>query len=236
MSITFVTCVYCARPDSTKTKDEYYNTLWSNFSKLLNELPSNCKIVVFSEEPRITDERIFYVIKKLDDYHIVPLVKNCELPSERNETKDTIDYLALMNCKAEMLNIAKTYCDTKHLCWIDCGITKIFERSVASELKVVSYLNYPDDKIVIAGCHGKTPIDRNKILWRFCGGFLVIPCSLVEIFYLLCCGEICNSNIATWEVNIWALLEEKIPHIFKWYPGDHNERIFPVILKLIANR
>lgn len=230
MSVTFVTCVYCVRSEGDFDAKDYYQILWINFQRLLNQLPPYVKIIVFSEERRIEDDRIHYVLMKFLDFETCKDYHRRRLPRFRNPKKDTINYLCLMNCKAEMLNIAKSYAETGHLCWIDSGIVKVTEGPVKDRLERLSLLHYPDNGVVIPGCHSNFLAKRDMVNWRFCGGIVIIPCIMTELFYLLNREQDRKSSLATWEVNIWALLEKEVPRIFRWYKGDHDNTIFDVAL------
>jgi hypothetical protein len=67
-----------------------------------------------------------------------------------------------------------------------------------------------------------------SVLWRFCGGFAIVPSALVERFAAAVLDGIARVLAATgcsvWEVNIWALVERELP--VKWYYGEHNATIF----------
>jgi hypothetical protein len=156
------------------------------------------------------------------------------LPYVRKESKDTKEFMILMNAKTEFIQIVRN--DgvlADHYIWLDAGISKIFKDPVGSLTKAVYDLSKPlcSNAIYIPGCTGP---QRNMntlihtINWRFCGGFFVVPTEYVEVFFnavLDACEEIkLTTGRAIWETNVWAYVEHRIP--IHWEYGDHNEAIF----------
>lgn len=175
------------------------------------------------------------------------------LPPYRNLEKDTIEFMAIINSKAEMLFKAKQIITDSVYIWIDFGIMKLLtiNKSDISEIdklhKHIDFINKLHTihskcirnnmyNILNPGCwekvvnYGSVPLDR--IQWRFCGGFLICPHHLVDIFYQHNFGlfkEACDKINTVWEVNIWSMIEDLLGEnsYFHWYKGDHNETILP---------
>jgi hypothetical protein len=118
--------------------------------------------------------------------------------------------------------------------WIDAGISKIFKDPSLSFEEVKSKLNEVElynDKIIMPGCWSSQTnlhILEVCINWRFCGGFFVVPNSMIEELYICnynACKEILElTGKVLWEVNVWAYMEPRIQ--IDWRKGDHNESIF----------
>lgn len=189
----------------------------------------------FIVTPPLENTTLHYVaFEDLKTYQI--LQKTTGLPRIRNLTKDTKDFMILMNAKTEFLQrvrAAGVY--ASHYIWIDAGIGKIFKDPAASYRHLQTHLasnTFPKDQIYIPGCWAsqETRLDvlATKVCWRFCGGFFVVPAGLVDSFaatVLEGCQEVQeHTGLAVWEVNIWALVEPRLP--IHWVYGDHNESIF----------
>ena len=158
------------------------------------------------------------------------------LPRIRSREKDTLDFMILMNAKTEFIKIVRDAgVLVDNYIWLDAGISKIFKSPSTTFHRLATYLdsnNLSSDRIIIPGCF-ESPETRFDILltrvcWRFCGGFFIVPCALVNRFALqtlVACEEIISrSGRAVWEVNTWAYAESRLP--IQWVHGDHNERIF----------
>lgn len=188
-----------------------------------------------SDESKITSNIIPYYIEfnELETYKIFQ--KATKLPRIRNEKKDTLNFMILMNAKSEFIKIVKdANKDVKHYIWLDAGISKIFKNpSITLKNAITLIKTYTNsDNIIIPGCWPMNTNDITKdINWRFCGGFVIVPSQLVDLFYHTVCFAceyiIYKSNVAIWEVNTWAYIESLIP--IKWQLGDHNEHIFDCI-------
>ena len=171
-----------------------------------------------------------------DSFETYKLLHDTEhLPEKRNVSKDTKEYMILMNMKTECLALMKqkTIHDIQYFVWLDAGISKIFKDPDATLSTLVPRLqtcNNLSDKIVIPGCWGPQSdvgILTHCIHWRFCGGFFCVPSELVIPFskeVLQGCQEIKDkTNKITWEVNVWTYIESRLP--IEWRAGDHNESI-----------
>lgn len=163
------------------------------------------------------------------------------LPSKRNHGKDTRDYLIVQNAKSEFIKLASEIIKSKFYAWIDAGIFKIVKDDDNLNTYLQNVPNIPEDKITIPGCWSKdTPLNRDEINWRFCGGYFIIPNSLVNTFYSACNDQIKNSldeNKITWDTNTWAFVEKAQPNLFNWYQGDHNISMFqiPIMVTLASD-
>ena len=112
------------------------------------------------------------------------------LPKIRNESKDTFEYLLLMNAKIEFIydTIEKNPWQSTHFAWIDFNISHVFTDIQASTnyLKItygtsitalsgIPLLPF----LAIPGCWNPIQLNSDmssildKVHWRFCGGFLI---------------------------------------------------------------
>lgn len=174
--------------------------------------------------------------KDLETYHT--LCDSTELPEIRKPTKDTKDFMVLMNAKSEFIHDVKIAFPAEHYVWIDAGISKIFRNPIESFREMYNKVQkqLKTQNILIPGCNGwgpttDTSILTNRVSWRFCGGFFIVPYGLVNRFHrvvLQGCQELIDkTRKATWEVNVWVYKENSIP--IQWSYGDHNEAIFACI-------
>ena len=185
-----------------------------------------------------TIPNVILQVKEFDSFETYTLLSEVEhLPEKRNISKDTKEYMILMNMKTECLALMKqklVHDDVKYFVWLDAGISKIFKDPDAILSTLVTRLQTCktlSDTIIIPGCWGPQSditILTHCIHWRFCGGFFCVPTELVIPFskeVLQGCQEIKDkTNKITWEVNVWAYIESRLP--IEWRPGDHNESIF----------
>lgn len=180
----------------------------------------------------------FFEFDELETYKVL---NSCTgLPYVRKESKDTKEFMMLMNAKTEFIQIVRNAGFlADHYIWLDAGISKIFKDPLPTLTKAVNDLSKPlrNTSIYIPGCTGpqsNLSVLIHGINWRFCGGFFVVPAEYVEPFYtavLDACEEVkLNTGRAIWETNIWAFIEHRIP--IHWEYGDHNEAIFSNIYKL----
>jgi hypothetical protein len=232
--IAFVTALYEIRPG-------YWSQLLEQFERLVAVLEQTGDAQIFvwtdrghqiSKHPHVSVlnaslsafETWSQIMRNRD--HLKP-------PRYRNLNKDTVEYMALMNCKAEMLWRVWPFVGNtgvQGLAWIDAGIMKIFRQDVSDAFRRIQTSPSPSSGIVIPGCWSFSPSreTREAICWRFCGGFCVVPLALVDRFYwetrrVMLEGALKGRIV--WEVNVWAELEKDVGDLFRWYPADHNETI-----------
>lgn len=151
--------------------------------------------------------------------------KHQTLPAVRNEKKDTYEYLVLMNSKTSFVKKAARIAKTDNLAWIDFAISKLL-KDPASAYKRLKNITIPANKILIPGCLEPGPVNLNNVNWRFCGSLFFANKTTAEQFHSLAEVTLAKQTILSWEVNIWALIEQNSPNLFQWYKGDHNDTIF----------
>ncbi len=153
------------------------------------------------------------------------------LPPYRNVEKDNQPFLAFMNSKVDFLYEASLLHPKKqNYVWVDAALMKIIQDPQAMKEKMVALQDYTSPKILFPGYATSTPIHElfQKVLWRFLGGFLVVPKGLLLRFRTEC-NQLLQSCTTirklTWEVNLWAYIEHQHPTLFHYYFGDHNDSI-----------
>jgi hypothetical protein len=183
--------------------------------------------------PNVTVEVLEF--EELDTYKTVAAIPDVQMPSERNQQKDTRAYLTFINAKFELVGRAmKQYPNATHFAWLDFGIAHVFRRPT----ETLSYLNDLRSKTLNAACLyipgcwesgvGIHYVDR-CVNWRFCGGFFLGDrdsvqrgCDLYEMEF----GRIITeSKTLVWEVNIWAIFEARYGWRPTWYKANHDDSI-----------
>ena len=215
------------------------------FSALGN---SGIPIIVFTD-PLHVDLFINYpktvkvIPQSLDTFELYKIGINYKgvLPNGVNKDKDTKEFLSLMNTKIEFIKNAMNHCEDETFVWVDFGILKIIKdkETVLDTLKKVNNMTF--DKVIIPGCwtYGIIAFSVERIYWRFCGGFFVIPRNQVLQFYEQCKSvlyDFCTmpQYKLTWEVNVWTIVDYYHKHDIQWYHANHNDTIITNINTLIC--
>ena len=153
------------------------------------------------------------------------------LPPSRNMKKDTLDYMMLMNSKAELLTLAKEHVTTPYIAYIDSGISKIFKGDTLSRLKTLAVHSIP--LVLFPGCHPIGPVEAfpylwSGIHWMLSGGFFVVAASRVDEFYsihMTALKRYLDMGCITWEVNVWASFANSLKDRIVWYKGPHTDEM-----------
>jgi len=180
----------------------------------------------------------------INETWVYQCIQNLEytLPNNRNENKDTKDYMIIMNSKAELLKkaIYKNHWNSTHFAWIDFSISYVFKENeqTLEYLRILSKRTLKPEFLVIPGCWNKksmTETDNNimnNIYWRFCGGFLLGDAKSVSKLFELYKEHFVNfikiNEKLVWEVNFWAWLEVNTLWNPTWYSADHNDSIVKI--------
>jgi hypothetical protein len=164
----------------------------------------------------------------------------CNLPKNRNEVKDTRNYMFLMLAKLEFLKkaIDKNPHDTDYFCWFDFSLPYIFKdmNNTLSKIKNISTTQFKDNFIYIPGCWN-FKVDNldflsNNVVWRFCGGFLIGDKNSLKHFYAASNDNflsfLTETKTVVWEVNYWAWLESKGLIEPIWYLAYHDDSIISI--------
>jgi hypothetical protein len=231
MAVIYVTSIY-------KIYDnDYTDTLWER----VRTLPVSVHLFCDPQDAEKAEAlpNVIPIYKPLYTFATYKtLEKTSQLPSIRNPEKDTKLYMILMNMKPECLELARLKTYANHYVWIDAGIVKILSSPSVLET-ACKRLTAPlrDDALFIPGCWFQQPVDHDRIHWRFCGGFCIVPHDYVTQFFirsLRMCAQIAEEeDKAVWEVNVWASIEHLLP--IQWAPGDHTDAIFRGIDNYVEN-
>lgn len=183
--------------------------------------------------PMPKGSQVTVIVLPLVELHIYNLIVQnkhlLHLPETRTPEKDTYEYMALMNTKAELMHRAQAIASTEYIAWIDAGASKMltdkdgsFDRLASSRLTGVP-------QVLIPGCYQRAISFDNlcsNVWWVFLGTFLVCHRSYLLTFYnlsLQAVGRFLIRRRVTWEVNVWIDIEQKYPGTFQWYAADHND-------------
>jgi hypothetical protein len=170
------------------------------------------------------------------DLHDTPTYRLCEpykdsLPATRNTVKDTAEFLMLMNAKLDFMDEAAQAHEFQQLAWIDFNVWHVVRNAdqVVANLQRIALSELDLDQVCIPGCWPAGPVPRDRISWRFCGGFFLgkkeAIARFVEIYKKQAAAIFAEQGL-TWEVNVWAILEHAFtPH---WYKADHNDSLFQI--------
>lgn len=225
-----VTCYY-----DIYNKPENFATYLELFSKLGN---SGIPIILFTDPSLVSNFESFTSVRvigiPLESYELYSIANNYNgnLPSSRTPTKDTKEFLSLMNTKIEFVKKAAELCEDDTFMWIDFGILKIIKNKdrFINKLREVNERKFT--KITIPGCWGYgQPFSCDAVNWRFCGGFFVIPRHHIDTFYnhsRHVLSDFCTLHQykLTWETNVWYIIEFcAAKDIIDWYFADHDDSI-----------
>lgn len=252
MNTTFVTAylkVYEEEYDDTRTFD---NRL-KHFMHML-ELGINICIFV---EPELNDKFIELAEKyknlkiigsiRIEDLELYKIAAEnpelCNLPINRNNLKDTKEYMFLMLSKIEFIKktIDINPFESINFCWFDFSIAYIFKDidNTLLKIKKISDTTFDERFMYMPGCwvldfHLNNNINylKNNIVWRFCGGFFIGDKETLTDFYIKshnCFLTFLNeTETIVWEVNYWSWLESKGLINPTWYYAGHDDSIINI--------
>jgi hypothetical protein len=162
---------------------------------------------------------------------------NIQLPCNRNQNKDTLEYMCIQLMKLKYVNDAQKYSTSSYLAWIDFGIFHMFNNIQTIYDKLKNIVKIASDK-TISFCNDKIIAPspgyyNNKqlfetICWYFCGSFFLGNRNLFQNAYDRQ-FEIVKSYLPliTWEINYWYLMRDH----FIIYTGNHDDTIFNIPLE-----
>jgi hypothetical protein len=205
MSFTIVTAFLLQKDDSTSSKIlDYMNRF--EYLKSLN-IPT---IVYLDQSLKMKESDNLKIIPiSLKDTWIFKQSDSFVIPKYRNQEKDTVEYMMIQNSKIEFMVDAsvKNPFHTSHFIWIDFGISHVIQNKNNFE-KLKHWKPNKDFVIgaVLPNSHNEL---FNQICWRFAGGIFYGTRETLFEFYRFY-QKIIQQNLPklTWEVNIWALMEQ----------------------------
>ena len=219
---------------------DYIERVWGHTETLAKYIPLHLFVAADDVERALLLPNIIVHVREFRDLETYNVLNGTtRVPDIRNNIKDTKEFMILMNAKTEFLERVMQTTAASHYIWIDSGITKILPSpGPILETLLTNVRNLRQDKIFIPGCSDEMHATEHglylrTILWRFCGGFFVVPKGLVRTFYetaLDGCITLCKgTGVATWEVNVWAYIESRLP--IQWEKADHNRSMLEAIVK-----
>lgn len=226
--VTFVSCfvkIYEHEPF------EYKNMLWriEQFEYIAN---LDVDICIYGDEtttPYLDALQQKYsnvrLLEMETPYKETALYKLCfspglSYPQYRSDTKDTLEYMALMNAKMEFVKdaIEKNPFKSQTFAWMDFSMAYIFKNKEKTlpYLEAISKKTWTTPFMVIPGCWSPISAGDNgaitsAIHWRFCGTFFMGDAKSLLDFYRIYvenyprCIE--DTQKWLWEVNVWSWLE-----------------------------
>jgi hypothetical protein len=241
--IIFVSCFVQIYKDSPPYNVRTHEWRINHFKALLK---TGITCVVFISplfEQKFKFLRLIYpnlTYKVIDIYKELPLFTNIpvspRLPQMRNESKDTYEYMALMNSKLHLIMMAMQDTTGQYFAWIDFNIPYIFKDPTMT-LSFLSFLSkrppLRPQFLYIPGCWDRqspnAPLITDAVQWRFCGGFFIGDKeSLLEFNDAVVNNQqeqFADPSLMVWETNYWAFLESAQ----KWCPShwvrvnDHDD-------------
>jgi hypothetical protein len=163
-----------------------------------------------------------------------------ELPTNRNQEKDTFEFIYNSHRKHEFLEdvVKKNPQESSHFAWIDYNILDIFKNMNESRefLNWLNQVTLAESFLTFPGCWSKLEKEKiddvlNSVHWRFCGGFLMGDMESIQQFCELYKEQfptfLREHHTLVWDFNFWAWLECFFEERWnpKWYRGDHNDCI-----------
>ena len=248
-SITFVTAwlnLFNGKYYNHRTDDWYL----SQFKDILNTGVNICIYVSKEYYEKIHELEEKYenlkIMKTLDleDTLFYKISKKYQLsmPAICYSTKDTYEFISLMNSKIEFVKdaIDQNPWGSTHFSWIDFGIghlLKIDRQKTLDFLGTFRNFEYKTPFFAFPGCADKFDLDymyylKEQPFWRFCGSFFIGDKQSILNFYRIFFENLDNffetHRTIVWEINYWAWLESTGKWTMNWYQGYHDHTIFNI--------
>lgn len=236
MPFSFVTAYF----EFDDSKNEFY---FNQFQKLIDtkfpiilylDKKLSSKLVELSNYKNVKTILYDWNDLYINKLFTVDQLNSFNIPLKKDNSKDNIKFLTLMNSKSYFLNLAleQTPSTVDTLVWIDFGIFKI-TNDIEHFKTNFSKLKKQDKVLIPGGFRSKKLLSDQELIdsvyWRFLGGLIVAPREKVTIFNdannieLL---KLLKNQMMTWEVNIWANVEINNPELIKYFRADHNKTMF----------
>ena len=253
--VTFVTAFIDLNED--RSKDRSPETRVNLFRHIANSGVSIClyvssKYEIIGKELEIEYDNIKLMpIINLEDTETYKLItsQSPNLPTNRLDYKDTINYMIIQNSKSELVynvTLSNPF-NTEHFAWIDFSIFHMVTHIeyVVKQLELINANKLLQTFLVFPSCWSKdkslslihtTNSIYSTVNWRFCGSFFIGDLSSIQNMYHLSMSNlphfIHNPNnteqIIAWEINFWAWLEAKCNWEVSTYQADHNNSILDI--------
>lgn len=221
---------------------------------------------ILQNHPELNSEEhpnvLFMPMPDFTEFNLVQYMNSVEwhtnavkLPTNRNHSKDTYEYILCSHLKYELLvrtiNTYKSHfleIDLTHMAWIENSMlytfletASIWTNDVCPLFEWYSTSRLRDRFIALPGCKGWSVINESNIeslikevYWRFCGGFVMGDCNSIIEFYNTYSNDFIDlmdkTRTLTWDFNILAYLEYRQQVSVNklpiyWYSANHNYTI-----------
>ena len=254
-TVTFVTAFIDLNED--RPKDRTPETRVTLFRHIANSGVSIC-LYVSSKYETIGKEleneykniKLMPIIN-LEDLETYKLITSYlpNLPTNRLPYKDTLNYMIIQNSKSELVynvTLSNPY-NTEHFAWIDFSIFHMVSHIeyVIKQLQLINVNKLLKSFLVFPSCWSKekskelihtTNSIYTTVNWRFCGSFFIGDITSIQNMYLLTMNNLPHfinnidnpEHIISWEINVWAWLEDKCNWEVSTYCADHNNSILDI--------
>ena len=226
-----VTCYY----DIYNNPSNFMQYIYDFYDLAISGIP----IIVFTELSFVDKFRIFPASVKViglprESLELYNIANNYSrnLPSIRNQQKDTKQFLALMNSKIEFIDKAAEIVGDNTFMWLDFGILKCVKNKEQFIVKLKQINSKEYAKIKMPGYwNSGRQLNTNEINCRFCGSFFVMPRKYIKIFYghsKNVLTDFCNMPMYNlcWETNVWYVIEMcAMRNDIDWYFADKDDSL-----------
>lgn len=232
----FVTAIYNIQDPERLA---YYEHLWDLVRTLAGSLPHLHIVCAAADVDKCADvaniTKHYIEFETLQTYSLLKTARR--LPETARPTKDTLDFMIVQNAKIECIQrVRAAGVEGQNYAWLDAGLAKLCktpEETIRTFVERITLGIIPPEyrgRVIFPGCWASCQdmsYLSERIAWRFCGSAYIVPAELVERFadeHLRGCAEFLEkTGTATWEVNVWAYIEPRLPVL--WVRGDHNDSI-----------
>jgi len=243
MPVTFVTSffnIYETDYDAKKTipwrVERFEEMARTGINICVYTSPDFAKYIDVEKFPNL---RLMDATGGANDLWVAEQSVGCELPTVRNETKDTAGYLTVINSKTQFMadTVKKNPFGTTHFAWVDFNLSHVLFNGEPSlrYLKDLGQRTFAPKMFAIPGCwdHKYNNVHVGHvtecIFWRFCGGFFIGDAESILRFDDLYKQKYPEFIMAyrklVWEVNFWAWLEVNSDWAPEWYAAGHDDTI-----------
>jgi len=261
-TITFTTAFIDLNEDRSKDKSpevriKHFKTLAKSGIAICLYVSSTYENIGKELENEFKNVKLMPIInlEELETYKIIKKL-NPELPINRNNEKDTLNYMILQNAKSEFVykTLISNPFNTEHFAWIDFSICHMITdlEYINNKLYTLKQNKLIKSLLLFPSCWSKEiskeHIENNSIYnsinWRFCGSFFIgdsqsildMHLLIINLIYNFIYNENNKNNTIAWEINLWAWIEE----LYSWkvltYKADHNNSILDVPFNYFENK
>lgn len=222
--ITYVSSFFYGKHPKRSTEEykRYFDSIASSGASILLFLD---KESTWTFPPNVRVERL-----SLEETWVGTHIPDTDcLPTTRSPN-DTCEYMKIMNSKTECLFKASQLnpFQTEWFAWIDFGLAHVFTNPVDTIRRLTTLIPPCYPCIRTAGIWKDSNKTTDLIDWRFAGGFMLAHGSKLESLHTKVCDTLLSLQPKfTWEVNVWAMLENDGLDL-GWFPSDHDDSIIPV--------